>query len=132
MAKAAGKLVRPSENLIEFARTASSFAYAPYSGFCVGAAVRCGSGKIYTGTNVENVAYPLGTCAEAAAIAAARLGEGRKLSILEIAIVAIQNDVQQPCSPCGGCRQRIAEFGLDIEVVFFAPGLEQITIPHSP
>jgi cytidine deaminase len=131
MAKVAAKRIRPAADLIECARIAGVSAYARYSGFCVGAAVRCAGGRIYTGCNVENVAYPLGTCAEAAAIAAARLGEGPKMKILEVAVVATQDNVQRPCSPCGGCRQRVAEFGPEIEVVFFGPGLEPIRRPIS-
>ena len=72
-------------------------AHAPYSGFKVGAAVRTASGKVFAGCNVENVSYPEGTCAEAGAIAA----------IAEVYVIA---DSPVPVSPCGGCRQRIAEF----------------------
>jgi cytidine deaminase len=81
-------------------------AYAPYSNFKVGAAIRAGSGAIYSGCNVENVAYPEGTCAEAGAIAAMiAAGETR---IMEVLVIA---DSPLPVSPCGGCRQKLAEFG---------------------
>ncbi len=80
-------------------------AYAPYSRFKVGAALRAASGAIYSGCNVENVAYPEGTCAEAGAIAAmVAAGETRLAEILVIA------DSPDPVPPCGGCRQKIAEF----------------------
>ncbi len=81
-------------------------AYAPYSNFLVGAAIRSASGKIYSGCNVENVAYPEGTCAEAGAIAAmVAAGETKLVEVLVIA------DSPLPVSPCGGCRQKLAEFG---------------------
>lgn len=80
-------------------------AHAPYSGFKVGAAIRTHSGKVFTGVNVENAAYPEGTCAEAGAIAAmVAAGE------TEIAEVAVVGDAPAPVTPCGGCRQKIAEF----------------------
>lgn len=80
-------------------------AYAPYSRFKVGAALRSVSGAVYTGVNVENVAYPEGTCAEAGAIAAmCAAGEYR---IAEVFVIA---DSPEPVPCCGGCRQKIAEF----------------------
>ena len=87
-------------------------AHAPYSRFKVGAAVRSTSGTVYRGCNVENVAYPQGTCAEAGAIAAmVAAGDHR---IAEVYVVA---DSPVPVSPCGGCRQKIAEFaGPDVRV----------------
>lgn len=80
-------------------------AYAPYSRFKVGAAIRAASGKIYSGCNVENVAYPEGTCAEAGAIAA-MIAAGDTV-IAEVLVIA---DSPSPVPPCGGCRQKIAEF----------------------
>ena len=80
-------------------------AYAPYSRFKVGAAIRAASGKIYSGCNVENVAYPEGTCAEAGAIAA-MIAAGDTV-IAEMLVIA---DCPSPVPPCGGCRQKIAEF----------------------
>jgi cytidine deaminase len=80
-------------------------AYAPYSRFKVGAALRAASGAVYAGCNVENVAYPEGTCAEAGAIAAMiAAGDTR---IAELLVIA---DSPDPVPPCGGCRQKIAEF----------------------
>lgn len=81
-------------------------AYAPYSNFKVGAAIRSASGAVYTGCNVENVAYPEGTCAEAGAIAAMVAAGETQLS--EVYVVA---KAPEPVTPCGGCRQKLAEFG---------------------
>ena len=87
-------------------------AYTPYSNFKVGAALRSGSGAVFVGCNVENVAYPEGTCAEAGAIAA-MVAAGEK-KITEMVVVA---DSPTPVPPCGGCRQKIAEFAaLDVQV----------------
>ena len=80
-------------------------AYVPYSRFKVGAAIRAASGAIYSGCNVENVAYPEGTCAEAGAIAA-MVAAGDTV-IAEVLVIA---DCPDPVPPCGGCRQKIAEF----------------------
>ena len=86
-------------------------AYAPYSRFPVGAALRADDGSVHAGCNVENAAYPQGTCAEAGAIAA-MVAAGRR----RIAEVAIAGG-EAPCPPCGGCRQRLREFaGPDVSV----------------
>lgn len=91
--------------LLKAATAVRENAHAPYSNFKVGAAVRAASGAIYAGCNVENVAYPEGTCAEAGAIAAmVAAGETRLTEVLVIA------DSPLPVSPCGGCRQKLAEF----------------------
>ncbi len=92
-------------DLLEAARRARDNAHAPYSGFKVGAAVRCPDGAVFAGCNVENVAYPEGTCAEAGAIAA-MVAAGRR----EIAEVLVLADGPAVISPCGGCRQKLAEF----------------------
>ncbi len=81
-------------------------AYAPYSKFKVGAAIRSSTGVVYSGCNVENVAYPEGTCAEAGAIAA-MVAAGEQ----ELAEVYVVASSPQPVPPCGGCRQKLAEFG---------------------
>ena len=91
--------------LFAAAKAAQARAYAPYSRFNVGAAIRAPSGAIYSGCNVENAAYPQGACAEAGAIAAMALGGERR--IVEIVVVG---DGEALCTPCGGCRQRIREF----------------------
>ena len=91
--------------LIDDATRVRENAHAPYSGFKVGAAIRTASGRVFTGVNVENAAYPEGTCAEAGAIAAMVAG-----GETEIAEVAVVGDAPAPVTPCGGCRQKIAEF----------------------
>lgn len=80
-------------------------AWVPYSRFKVGAAIRAQSGAVYVGCNVENVAYPQGTCAEAGAIASMVAGGDTRIS--EVVVVA---DSEQPTTPCGGCRQKLREF----------------------
>ena len=80
-------------------------AYAPYSGFHVGVALRSSSGEVYTGVNVENAAYHEGTCAEAGAIARMIAAGDRKITA-----VYVVADGAEPVPPCGGCRQKLAEF----------------------
>lgn len=92
-------------DLFKVAAAARENAYAPYSNFKVGAAIRAASGGIYGGCNVENVAYPEGTCAEAGAIAA-MIAAGES-EITEVLVVA---GGPAKITPCGGCRQKIAEF----------------------
>ncbi|MBV0911341.1 cytidine deaminase [Anianabacter salinae] len=92
-------------SLTEAARAVRDRAYAPYSNFKVGAAILGANGKVYVGCNVENVAYPEGTCAEAGAIAA-MIADGETV-IAEVAVIA---DSPDPVPPCGGCRQKLAEF----------------------
>ncbi len=92
--------------LLEAAAEVRERAYAPYSNFKVGAAIRAESGRVYQGVNVENAAYPEGTCAEAGAIAAMIAGGDTRIA--EIAVIA---DAPRPVPPCGGCRQKLAEFG---------------------
>ncbi|MDU8929895.1 cytidine deaminase [Alisedimentitalea sp. MJ-SS2] len=91
--------------LLDAARAVRENAYAPYSHFKVGAAIRGKSGTIYSGCNVENAAYPEGTCAEAGAIAA-MIAAG-ETEFTEAAVIA---DSPNPVPPCGGCRQKLAEF----------------------
>lgn len=93
-------------NIMLAAREVRENAYAPYSRFKVGAAVRGASGAIYRGCNVENVAYPEGTCAEAGAIAA-MIAAG-ETELVEVCVMA---GGPAPVPPCGGCRQKLAEFG---------------------
>ena len=91
--------------LKDIARSVWSNAYAPYSKFKVGVAIKTIDGSIFSGVNVENAAYPEGTCAEAAAIAA-MCATGQR----EIAEVYVIADCEEPVPPCGGCRQKLAEF----------------------
>lgn len=101
--------------LFAAAKAAQANAYAPYSRFHVGAALRTPSGEVYSGGNVENAAYPEGFCAETSAISAmVTAGERR---IAEICVVA---DGAALCTPCGGCRQRIREFADTATIVHVA------------
>ena len=103
--------------MIDAARRARANAYAPYSGFAVGACVKAESGRLYEGCNVENAAYPQGLCAEAVAIGAmVAAGETR---IREVAVMAGGEGL---CAPCGGCRQRLGEFaGPEVPVHLCGP-----------
>jgi cytidine deaminase len=110
------------DGLVAAAREACTQAYAPYSGIHVGAAIRSAAGATYTGTNVENAAYPLGNCAEASAIAAGVHAEGAAFRIAETAVWAIDREGRAiAISPCGGCRQRIREFAVDGSVKVHFP-----------
>lgn len=94
------------DDLAAAARAARKSAYAPYSKFRVGAALRAASGAVFSGCNVENAAYPEGVCAEAGAISAMVLAGHTRLR--EVVVVG---NGQMPCTPCGGCRQKLREFG---------------------
>ena len=94
-----------ADSIVAAAIAARAAAYAPYSGFHVGAAVRGESGAVYRGCNVENSAYPEGICAEAAAIAALVMAGERRITE-----VAVAGGGDELCTPCGGCRQKIREF----------------------
>ena len=94
-----------SNDLFEAARAAMAFAHVPYSKFPVGAAIRAEDGKIYAGANIENLSFPQGWCAEPTAISHMIMAGNRK--IVEMAVVAEKLPL---CPPCGGCRQKIAEF----------------------
>ncbi len=100
------------EGLLARARELRTNAYAPYSGFRVGAVVVTASGRRFEGVNVENVSYRLTTCAEQAALAA-MCAAG---PLEEVVVVAVAGDGPSPCTPCGACRQTIAEFGTDAVV----------------
>lgn len=94
-----------SQDLFEAARAAMAKAYAPYSKFPVGAALRTEDGRIYSGCNIEVASYPEGWCAETTALGHYIMGGGGK--IVEVAVVA---ERMARITPCGGCRQRLAEF----------------------
>jgi cytidine deaminase len=118
--------------LLRAAARARKQAWAPYSGFPVGAAVLAG-GRIYPGCNVENSSYPLSVCAERNAVAAAVLGGNDRIDA-----VAIVGGVDKPSAPCGGCRQVLAEFcAPDAPVVYAAADGQSVTttvgalLPHS-
>jgi cytidine deaminase len=94
-----------SHDLFEAAKAAMSHAHAPYSKFPVGAAIRTEDGKVFTGCNIEVASYPEGWCAETTALSHYIMGGGGKIS--EIAVIA---ERMPRITPCGGCRQRLAEF----------------------
>jgi cytidine deaminase len=97
--------------LFDAAAKARAKAHAPYSRFSVGAAILDGDGRVHAGANIENAAYPQGNCAEASAIAAMVTAGGSR-KIIDIAVVGGQEGKAEIlCPPCGGCRQRIREFG---------------------
>ncbi len=96
--------------LVNLANEARRRAYAPYSGYAVGAALRTRSGRIYTGVNVESAAYPTTMCAERVAVYKA-VSEGER----DFEVIAVVTD--NGGSPCGSCRQVLAEFGLDTLVI---------------
>lgn len=101
-----------AEDLVAQAIAAMARAYAPYSNFPVGAALRAENGAVFSGCNVENAAYPQGWCAETSAIAAMVMaGETR------IAEIAVAGGGSGLCTPCGGCRQRLREFAGDDLVI---------------
>ncbi|HUK58879.1 MAG TPA: cytidine deaminase [Stellaceae bacterium] len=116
----------PDEALIAAARAARENAYAPYSHVKIGAAILAEDGRIHAGANVENASYPEGLCAEAAAIAAMVAAGARR--ILAIAVVS---EGAQPAPPCGGCRQRIAEFAAPdtpIELATISGATRRVTL----
>lgn len=99
-----------NQNLIDLANEARKTSYSPYSNYAVGAALQTKSGKIYTGVNVENAAYSVTMCAERVALFKA-VSEGER----EFDIISVVTD--NGGSPCGPCRQALAEFGLDLKVI---------------
>lgn len=121
------------KELFDAAKAAQARAYAPYSRFRVGAAIRGASGRIHAGCNVENAAYPVGTCAEAGALAAMILAGDRTLTD-----IVVLGEGEALCTPCGACRQRLREFGGDTLAIHVA-GPEGIRrrfilaelLPHS-
>lgn len=102
--------------LLTAARQVCKQAYAPFSGFAVGAAVLSAQGNIFVGCNVENSSYGLTICAERAAIAAAIASEGGQH--FRLRAIAVVNRSQSACSPCGACRQVLYEFGPDAVLWF--------------
>ena len=125
--------ISDDQALFEAAEAVRAKAHAPYSRFQVGAAILADDGKIYTGCNVENAAYPVGNCAEPSAIAAMLAGGGKRIKR-----IYVTGPGSAPVTPCGGCRQRIREFAdLDVEIISHGVEgsplictLEQL-LPHS-
>lgn len=115
------------QQLITAAQQVCEKAYAPFSEFFVGAAVLSAQGNIFLGCNVENSSYGLTICAERAAIANAIATEGGQDFRLEA--IAVVNRSQTPCSPCGGCRQVLFEFGPNAVLWFQGQeGIQETTV----
>lgn len=95
-----------SKELIEKAKEARKLSYSPYSHFAVGAALLCKDGRVFIGTNIENSSYPLCMCAERNALYNAKMNGVKKEEMVALALSA---DTDEPCSPCGACRQVISE-----------------------
>lgn len=114
-----------TEELLRKARLARQNAYAPYSGHAVGAALASVEGGVYSGCNVENVSSPLGTCAEQAAICAMVLAGDS--AIREIVVVGPD---ENPCTPCGACRQRMKEFAAP-DMIFHAASDTRLLLSMS-
>jgi cytidine deaminase len=115
-----------SRKLERAAREAAKASYSPYSKFRVGAAIMAGSGKIYSGANVENASYGLCNCAERTAIfSAIAAGE------CTVEAVAVYTPTSTPSSPCGACRQVINEFGPGALVISICKGKERLEAPLS-
>ena len=105
------ELSRSDRELLEHAKNVVDSAYAPYSQYKVGAAVRMGNGKIVTGSNQENMAFPSGLCAERVALfAAASANPGIAVKAIAITAKSLQFPVEKPVTPCGSCRQAIIEY----------------------
>ena len=118
------------EKLMDLAREAMSHAYAPYSGFWVGAALLCADGTVYQGCNIENAAYGDCVCAERNAVFKA-VYDGRR----DFTAIAIcggrEGEIQEPCAPCGACRQVLREFCEDDLAIYLTDGsgnIETVTL----
>ena len=101
-----------SAALVARAREAQAHAHAPYSRFHVGAALEADDGRVFVGCNVESASYGLTICAERMA-----LGAGVAAGAKRFRRVVVVTDVDPPAAPCGACRQLLAEFGMDLEVI---------------
>lgn len=112
--------------LLSLARTASENAYVPYSKFSVGAALECADGTVFTGCNIENAALGSTICAERTAICKA-VSEGKR----EFRRIAIWADSENYCMPCGACRQVMAEFAPELEVLCAKSGGRYVSYPLS-
>tara|TARA_R110002072_G_scaffold228234_6_gene385140 strand:+ start:18722 stop:19141 length:420 start_codon:yes stop_codon:yes gene_type:complete len=108
--------------LVHKARDVRKNAYAPASKFLVGAALLTVDGRVFVGCNVENASYGLTICAERSAICAAVAAGAR-----DVVAVAVATDLEEPARPCGACRQVLAEFGVDMEVLLVGRGEDVAT-----
>ena len=130
-----GDLSQSERNeLLDVALKASAMAFAPWSKFSVGAALLTSSGDVYRGCNIENASFGLTMCAERVAAFSALAALGRER--LEVRALAIATPAAKPCSPCGACRQVLAQLAPDATVVFEGGnGIQQIAVadllPHS-
>jgi cytidine deaminase len=104
------------DELTRLAEAAQEQAHAPYSGFRVGAALEAVDGRVFVGANVENASYGLANCAERVALGAAVVQGARVFRR-----IVVVSDSNPPASPCGACRQALAEFGLELEVLAVGP-----------
>jgi len=109
-----------SAELVRRARAVLEHAHAPYSGFRVGAAIEAADGRMFVGTNVESASYGLTICAERMALGAAVAAGAQRLTR-----VVVVTEVDPPAAPCGACRQLLAEFGLDLEIIAAGPKSER-------
>ena len=119
----AGRPATDARRLWLTAKAAAANAYAPYSGLRVGAALESAAGRTFIGVNVENASYPVGLCAERAALAAAVAAGERRFSAL-----ALATDSGAPLLPCGACLQALAEFG-EIDLIVAAPARASGDVP---
>jgi cytidine deaminase len=114
----------PVDSMLDAARRALLNAHAPYSRFRIGACLRAASGRLYAGCNVENSAYPVGQCAEASAIGALVTAGER-----QIVEVLVATEGAQLCTPCGRCRQQLAELAsADVPVHLAGPEGVRVTV----